>query len=220
MATLTSKQKELSAADLMLACPCPKPFNRKGWVFEMKYDGFRVLAIKQGKLVKLLSRRNRDMSLSFPEIVASMQDLPNIAVDGELVVLNDLGVPQFERLRWRSLMRIHKEIVHASAKEPAAIFAFDLLSLKGKDMQRRPLLYRKEVLREAIADASRIKYASHIWERGEALYDQVDKLEVEGIVAKRSDSTYVAGRSKDWLKIKTPAGRAMEDHRLRHLKNR
>ena len=187
-ASVTRPTKELSARDLMLASPHPGPFDRKGWVFEMKYDGFRVLAIKQGQLVRLLSRRNRDMALSFPEIVASMQDLPTIALDGELVVLNDLGIPQFERLRWRSLMRQHKEIVHASSNEPAAIFAFDLLSLNGKDMRRRPLLERKEVLREEIAEAPRIKYASHIGERGEALYAQVDKLEVEGIVAKRADS--------------------------------
>jgi bifunctional non-homologous end joining protein LigD len=66
---------------------------------------------------------------------------------------------------------------------------------------------------------ARIKYASHIGERGENLYAQVAKLEVEGIVAKRADSPYKAGKSKDWLKIKTPAGKAMEDHRLRHLKN-
>jgi len=100
------------------------------------------------------------MAQSFPEIVASMEDLPNISLDGELVVLNDLGVPQFERLRWRSLMRQHKEVHHASIKDPAAIFAFDLLSLNGKDMRRNPLLERKEVLREEIADAPRIKYAT------------------------------------------------------------
>lgn len=202
----------------MLATPTAKPFSKAGWLFELKYDGFRVLAIKQGKQTQLLSRRGRDMAKSFPELVKAMQDLPDVVIDGEMVVLNDLGAPQFERLRWRALMSIHKEVTHAAAKEPAAIFAFDLLSLDGEDTRKWPLLERKTALSEALPRRSRIQYASHVEDRGEEFYAQVSKMHLEGMVAKDAASRYVAGRSRHWLKVKTPAGQAIEDERLRHLR--
>ncbi len=88
------------------------------------------------------------MTPSFPELVSEIRDLPDVVLDGEIVVIDDLGAPQFERLRWRSLLRVHKEVIHAAAKEPAAIFAFDLLSLNGEDTRKWPLLERKLALNE------------------------------------------------------------------------
>jgi bifunctional non-homologous end joining protein LigD len=81
----------VSHLDLMLATSAAKPFDRPGWVFELKYDGFRVLAIRQGDEARLLSRRGNDLSVCFPEIVECLRDLPDSVLDGELVVLDDQG---------------------------------------------------------------------------------------------------------------------------------
>ena len=204
--------------DLMLCTATGKPFTRSGWLFELKYDGFRVLIAKHGKQMRLLSRRGRDMARSFPELIACLRDLPDVVIDGELVVLNDMGAPQFERLRWRALMSQHREVTHAAQTEPAAIFAFDLLAIDGHDLRKQTLLERKAALEKVLARCPRIKFASHIEHEGETFYDQVSQLGLEGVVCKRASSLYVAGPSRDWLKIKTAAGMQVDDERLRHLR--
>ncbi len=204
--------------DLMLCTSTGKPFTRSGWLFELKYDGFRVLIAKHGKQMRLLSRRGRDMARSFPELIACLRDLPDVVIDGELVVLNDMGAPLFERLRWRALMAQHREVTHAAQTEPAAIFAFDLLALDGQDLRERALVERKAALETVLARCPRIKLASHIEHEGEAFYDQVSQLGLEGIVCKRASSPYVAGPSRDWVKVKTAAGMQVDDERLSHLR--
>jgi bifunctional non-homologous end joining protein LigD len=199
--------------DLMLATPATKPFDRPGWVFELKLDGFRVLAIRDTKNARLLSRRGNDLSASFPEIVECLYLLPNSVLDGELVVLNDEGVPQFERLRRRALLKKHLSIEHAARVEPAAFFAFDILNLDGKDMRKLPLLKRKEALQKALAGSQRIRLVQHVGEGGQRLYEAASGLGLEGIVAKRADAPYKAGRSSDWLKIRTPHGRHVQAER-------
>ena len=158
------------------------------------------------------------MAQSFPELIACLRDLPDVAIDGELVVLNDIGAPLFERLRWRALISQHKQVAHAAGQEPAAIFAFDLLMLDGRDIRNKPLLERKTALQTVLAKCPRMKYANHIEGEGEAFFGQVSQLSLEGIVCKRADSRYVAGPSRDWLKIKTAAGKLVDDERLRHLR--
>src|SRR5438132_11397394 len=100
-----------------------------------------------------------------------------------------------------------KEVVHAAEREPAAIFAFDLLMLDGEDMRQRPLIERKAALQPVLARCPRIKFATHIEEDGEAFFEQVSQLALEGVVCKRADSAYVAGPSRHWIKIKTAAGK-------------
>src|SRR5436305_2442997 len=119
----------LDHQNLMLCAATGKPLTRSGWLFELKYDGFRVLIVRHGKQTRLRSGRGRDMSHSFPELIACLHDLPDLVIDGELVVLNDMGAPLFDRLRWRALMSQHREVIHAAQTERAAIFAFDLLAL-------------------------------------------------------------------------------------------
>jgi bifunctional non-homologous end joining protein LigD len=101
----------------------------------------------------------------------------------------------------------------ASRLQPAAIFAFDLLWLEGKDLRALPLLKRKAALKVVLKSSKRIKYFDHVPEHGERLYAAVERLGLEGIVAKRADSPYRRGRSKDWVKIKTPAGEAEQAKR-------
>src|SRR5437868_3168265 len=103
------------------------------------------------------------------------------------------------------------EVVHAADKEPAAIFAFELLMLDGNDLRKRALIERKAALEPVLARCPRIKYASHIEEEGEAFFEQVSQLALEGVVCKRADSNYVAGPSRHWVKIKTAVGKLVDD---------
>ena len=101
----------------------------------------------------------------------------------------------------------------AARSEPAAIFAFDLLILGGRDMRKLPLLKRKDALQKALGEPKRIRSVQHVGEMGQRLYDAACGLSLEGIVAKRADAPYTAGRSRDWIKIRTPHGRHLQEQR-------
>jgi bifunctional non-homologous end joining protein LigD len=203
----------------MLATPARKPFDRPGWIFEIKYDGFRVLAMRDETGVRLLSRRGNDLTPAFPEIVACLLEWsgpaasPDVVLDGELVVLDDTGKPDFERLRRRALLKKRPSIEYAAKADPAALFAFDVLVVGGKDVRKLPLLKRKDALQSVLAGSQRIRPVQHVGEGGTRLYEAACGLGLEGIVAKRADAPYKAGRSNDWVKIRTPAGRHAQEKR-------
>jgi bifunctional non-homologous end joining protein LigD len=199
--------------DLMLLAETQAPFERRGWIFELKYDGFRVLAQRSGSFVSITSRRGTDLTACFPEIVECLVELPDLVLDGELVVLDARGHPQFERLARRARMSRFPSVDAAAKEDPAMIFAFDLLELRGKDMRSQPLLKRKAALEKVLKGSSRIRYLTHVGEDGRRLFAAAARLELEGIVAKRADSAYKRGRSRDWLKISTPAGKLAQESR-------
>lgn len=172
-----------------------------------------MLAIRSGDNARLLSRRGNDLTDCFPEIAACLRDLPNIALDGELIVLDSQGKPDFERLRRRALIKKSINVQHAARIEPAAIFAFDVLMWRGKDVRQLPLLKRKEMVDKALKGSSRIRAVQYVCENGERLYEAASGLQLEGIIAKLQDAPYRAGRSKDWIKIRTPHGRHVQDER-------
>ena len=126
------------------------PFTRAGWVFEIKYDGFRTLALHQGDDVVLVSRRGNDMTGCYPEVAASLRTLPHIIIDGELVILDSTGRPQFDRLRRRLALKRPGAVDLAARQEPATLMAFDLLMLEGKDLRALPLLKRKAALKKVL----------------------------------------------------------------------
>jgi bifunctional non-homologous end joining protein LigD len=191
------------------------PFDRAGWVFELKYDGYRAIVGKHRGTMKLLSRRGNDYLPSFPEIAACLETLPDLVLDGELVVLDDIGRAQFNPLRRRALMRDPKSIAAAARETPAAIFAFDLIALRGHDLRRYPLTTRKAMLKDVLRHSERIRHVTHIGENGVRLYQAAVELGIEGIVAKRADSPYGRGRTSDWLKIRTPAGMDIQAERAK-----
>ncbi|NIP81199.1 MAG: DNA ligase D [Gemmatimonadetes bacterium] len=188
----------------MLAEPRKRPFTREGWVFELKYDGYRLIAGSEGGEARLITRNGNDITASFPEIARSLEALPfsDFIVDGEVVVHDERGLPSFQRLQRRAQLRKAAEIRRTAAQLPATLYLFDCLGFDDRDLRGLPLTDRKAVLRRLLPPAGALRYSEHIDAQGEAMYERVQAMELEGIVAKKADSRYRAGRSKDWLKIR------------------
>ena len=182
---------------LMLCETSDQPFSRAGWVFELKLDGWRVLAERRGTEARLLSRNGNDLSASFPEVVRSLRALPmtNVIIDGEVVTLDDKGHPNFQRLQQRARLRRPLDIRRAAVESPATLYAFDLPSLEGYDLRTLPLVERKAVLARVVPPAGPLRYLDHIEKQGEAFFGQVERMGLEGIIAKKGDSPYKGGRS-------------------------
>ena len=176
--------------ELMLATDC-RPFSRDGWIFELKWDGYRVLASKN----ELTTRNRKNATTWYPEIVAVLQDLRgSFILDGEVCVLKENGLPDFESMRSRTVRR---------SGAPVTYFAFDLLFQNGRDLRHLPLLERKRRLKELIPrQTPRLHYVDFIESRGEEMFEHAVAIGMEGVVGKRADSPYKGGRSKDWLKAK------------------
>ncbi len=189
----------------MLATLTDQPFSHPDWIFELKYDGERVLARIEANRARLASRTGRDETERYPELIPDLQRLPcaSALIDGEVVALDSRGAPSFERLQTRMQLR-PAEAARAQEQVPVTYFAFDLLFLDGHDLRQLPLRQRKQALRRLLRpDGGRLHYADAVEELGEAFYEQVRQQGLEGMMAKRSDSAYATGRrSRDWLKIK------------------
>jgi bifunctional non-homologous end joining protein LigD len=178
------------------------PFSRPGWLFELKYDGFRMLAAKEANQPRLRFRSGTDVTLRFPEVAAAVGALPgaDLVLDGELVVMTEDGRPDFQRLQKRFLLRNAVDIGVAARASPASLFAFDLLASDGLDLRGVPLRERKAALAEVL-DGTGVGLVEHVEEEGEALYREVARRGLEGLVAKRALSTYAGGRSRHWRKF-------------------
>jgi bifunctional non-homologous end joining protein LigD len=179
----------------MLARLVEKPFDRKGWIFEIKWDGYRALARVNKGHVDLISRRNVSYYQQFPPILESLKHLPYDAVfDGEIVVLDDSGKSSFQLLQ--NYKKTHRgNIVY---------FIFDLLFFQGKNMMNVPLLERKKILQQNFPDSPFLQFSEHIEEQGKLFFQVAVERGLEGIMAKDGSSIYKPGvRTKDWLKIKS-----------------
>lgn len=189
----------------LLASQEERPFSKKGWVFELKYDGYRLLAERSAREAHLRSRAGHDLTITFPEIARAVRGLPyeGLILDGEVVVPDAEGRPSFGRLQGRGRILNRDDALKASFALPAIYHAFDILALEGLDLRPLPLVERKTILRDVHPTVGPIRYADHIAEKGEAMYAQVDRMGLEGIVAKKADSPYKGGRSKSWIKVRT-----------------
>lgn len=179
-------------------------FDDRDWIFELKYDGYRLLAHKGPTGVELRYRSGRDAADAFPEVARTLAALPfdRFVLDGEVVVLDDDGRPNFHRLQRRAKLERPRDLARASLEHPVVYYAFDLLAFDGLDARPLPLEARKRALHELLPGSGPIRFADHVEEHGRALFEQVRKLGVEGVVGKRRDSGYVAGRSPNWRKIR------------------
>jgi bifunctional non-homologous end joining protein LigD len=211
-AALARKLRRLGAAArtlrtrdvrLMLAGTTAVPFDREGWIFELKYDGFRLLAANEDGRARLRYRGGSDATAAFPEVAAALAALPrNVVLDGEVVVVDEAGRTHFQRMQQRLMLRRPADVARAAAgRLRATFFAFDLLGLEGYDLRALPLRKRKDLLRGVLPRAGALRYVDHVEGRGVALHEAVRKLDLEGLVAKRASAPYAAGRSSDWIKL-------------------
>ncbi len=179
----------------MLATLVDAPFSKKGWLFELKLDGYRAIGAKRSGKVQLYSRSGQNFSKKYADVAKLLKQLPgNTVIDGEIVIIDNDGKPQFNWLQnWGNKHRGNLRY-----------FVFDLLWYEGKDVRDLPLTDRKKLLKRILPKDSALVYCDHIEEQGRELYDQIKQAGLEGVMAKRNDSPYKSGaRSEDWLKIKT-----------------
>jgi bifunctional non-homologous end joining protein LigD len=178
----------------MLATLVDAPFDGRDWVFETKWDGFRLIATIEKGGVTLYSRNGLIVSDNYKPVAKALEKVRHDAViDGELVAFDAHGVSRFQMLQnaLRTTTNLH-------------YCAFDLMFLDGQDLRGRPLVERKDRLKAILPREPLIIYSEHWPQHGKRLFREAQKQGLEGIMAKRAQSKYLSGaRTKDWLKIKT-----------------
>ncbi|MFZ0580550.1 MAG: non-homologous end-joining DNA ligase [Candidatus Acidiferrales bacterium] len=174
----------------MLATLVRKAFDRKGWVYEEKYDGFRILAYKEDDRVSLMSRNDIDRVARFPQIAAAVKALKShtLLLDGEAIVVDRKGVSHFQLLQ--------------QDNEQAIYAVFDCLFRDGKDLRKQPLSARRVAMDEAIGSGKILIPSHRLAANGLEAYKVAQKKGYEGVVAKDLSSAYVESRSSSWLKVK------------------
>jgi DNA ligase D-like protein (predicted ligase) len=175
----------------MLATLVGEPFDRPGWVYEEKYDGFRILAYKEGDEVRLLSRNDLDRTATFPEIAEAVRGLPDrtLLLDGEAVAFDRRHVSRFQLLQRGSVRPV--------------LAVFDCLYRSGRDLRREPLSVRRAALEEAVRGApAELLVSRRLAADGLAAYRTAKRRGLEGLVAKDAASAYEERRSLRWLKVK------------------
>ncbi|MGN6616090.1 MAG: non-homologous end-joining DNA ligase, partial [Ilyomonas sp.] len=180
----------------MLATLADKPFDEEGWLYEVKWDGYRAVGYINNCEVNVCSRNNKSFNDKFYPVYEALKKWKiNAIVDGEIIVVNEKGISDFEDLQsWRS-----------EADGPLAFYLFDILWLNGENLMQKPLNERKEILRSVIPSENNIiRLSENFDSTGTEFFQLAEKMGLEGIMAKKKDSLYIPDtRSKDWLKIKT-----------------
>ena len=168
------------------------------WIYEIKFDGVRALALKQGKEVRLISRSEKDLTGKYPELVRTLENIParNVLLDGEVVAVDEQGRPSFQLLQ---------TYLSAIGRKPQLLYyVFDLLNFEGRDTSRLPLTQRKAVAETVVSNVGpQILFSAALRGEPERLVRALQLRGLEGIVAKRADSTYEPGRRTGaWIKFK------------------
>ncbi len=217
MSAAQKKRKRVHAAaiaasmppsvDPMLPTLVTKPFSDPAWLFEPKWDGWRTLCFLRDGNAHLVSRKRNSLNERFPELreIGKVIKASTALIDGEIVALDEQGLPRFDALRLRR-----------DRKCSIVFYAFDLLHLDGFDLTACPLIKRKALLKRILPkeNIGRVRFTDHIAGNGERLFEKLEALNVEGMVMKRKDSVYAFSRCRDWLKVKTVAGKMTMQKRL------
>jgi bifunctional non-homologous end joining protein LigD len=179
----------------MLATLVKEPFDHPDWIFEVKWDGYRAVAEIRDDGVSLYSRNGISLDKKFFPIVEALRKLRFDAVlDGEIIIADDQGRPDFQMLQ-------HYQ---DSGSAHLLYYVFDLLYFRGHDLTDLPLLRRKELLKKILPSTPKIRFSDHVWKEGVLFYNAAKEKGLEGIIAKHSQSVYDVGRrSRQWLKVKT-----------------
>jgi bifunctional non-homologous end joining protein LigD len=191
-----------SRLEPMLATLGEHPFSDPNWLFEIKWDGVRALAWISGGELTLRSRKSVDITKRYPELAALPEALSarEAILDGEIVALDARGHSDFQLLQERMHVRAPSETLVSQI--PVVYFCFDLLYCDGYDLRAAALLERKQLLERLLSSSERFRYSDHQLERGKELFELAKQSGLEGIVAKRADSSYVSDRSTSWMKLK------------------
>jgi bifunctional non-homologous end joining protein LigD len=183
-----------------LPSPIKSPPSGPGWIHEIKHDGFRIMARRDARGVRLITRQGNDFTKRFPAAVKTLEALKarSCLIDGEVIVTDASGLAVFDHLR------------RTNGHEVAVLCAFDLIELDGEDLRLMPIEDRKTALHKLLKRATAgIIYNETFDGDGIVIYRQACKLGCEGIVSKRLGSPYQSGRSSHWFKIKNPESPAV-----------
>jgi ATP-dependent DNA ligase len=183
-----------------LPTPASAPPAGPHWIHEIKHDGFRLFARREGARIRLLTRNGYNWANRFPSIVEAVLALrpASCLIDGEVLVCNDSGLADFERLR------------SGRHDDEAVLCAFDIVELDGRDLRREPIEDRKATLAKLLHRSMPGLVLNVVFEQpGDVVFKHACALGCEGIVSKRRGSPYVSGRARHWVKVKDPAAPAV-----------
>jgi bifunctional non-homologous end joining protein LigD len=185
----------------MLTTLVDEPFDDERWLFELKWDGYRAIAVVEKDGVTLTSRRGNDFTHDFPEmkgLATAFRSLP-VVVDGELCVLDADGRPDFQALQARD-----KPIPGHRRRKPSPVtfVVFDLIYADGRDLRERPLEERKRLLESIVVVERGAMYSKHVIGKGKELFALAERRGLEGIIGKVRTSPYRSTRSREWVKVK------------------
>lgn len=178
----------------MLATLVDAPFDSADWLFEIKWDGYRAVAYKEGDEVELISRNNKPFTERYEPVAEALKELDiSVVFDGEIVAVDEKGLGNFQMLQnWQN------------TPSQLRFFIFDIIWLEGRDLTRLTLIERKKILQEIIPpDHAVLRYSDHVVEKGNEFFQVALGQGLEGIMAKKSNSLYEIGaRTDNWVKIK------------------
>ena len=179
----------------MHATELPKPFHRESWVYEEKYDGWRMVAEKAGSQVTLTSRTGLDHTQRFPDLVTAVAelDVPSLILDGEITIFDRQLISRFEWLRARPKHEV---------ATPPIYMVFDLMELGGEDLRTRPLHERRQTLEQLAAGRQLVMPTRRLPANGLEAWAEVLRGNYEGMVGKDPASAYTPGRTLSWLKVR------------------
>ena len=192
------------APAFMLATLANAPPRGNDWTFEIKYDGVRVLAGKDGDDVLMLGRSGENITARYPELAAALAALPasRFLVDGEIVAEDETGRPSFQLLQARMRLTRPRDVIAVAQEVPVRAIFFDCLALEGHDLRRMPLERRLELLSRTLPPLGVVSRSPHWRGDGDHFLAAANDVGLEGIVGKKLSSTYSGRRSPEWVKIK------------------
>ena len=191
-----AKRAELPAfVTPQLATLVTRPPTSGDWIYEVKHDGYRILARVSGKQVQLFSRSGREWTAKLPHLAAALSKagLANAWLDGEIVVLRPDGRSSFQMLQ---------NAFDAGASSKIVYFVFDAPFLDGKDMRELPLKTRKQKLKAGLQTGATVRFSDDLTGSADEVLEHACKLGLEGLIGKQAESVYVAGRTRSWVKLK------------------
>ncbi|MGC2572872.1 MAG: DNA ligase D [Candidatus Nitrosopolaris sp.] len=193
----------------MLGTLVDETFDNKNWAFEIKWDGVRAIFFfnNKGQIFEIKSRNDKHITRRYPELLsplkAAIKCKESIIADGEIVVLDKRGYPNFQSHQKRMNVESIRDINNLSRQIPATYYLFDILYLDGENLQILPFVDRRKILSDIIVTNDRIRISDFIEEKGVKLFEKIKSMGLEGMMAKRKSSKYMQRtRSADWLKIK------------------